>query len=61
MLTREWFEYAPTPYKKETKKIKSKRIKNALQTDLAIFAIDQGTDLRQRFNWFYKCIKLYLI
>lgn len=60
MLIREWFEYAITPYKKETKKIKSKRIKK-LQTDLAISAIDQGTDLRQRFNWFYKCIKLYLI
>ena len=45
MLIREGLKDAPTLYKKGTKRIKYKRIRNALQSDLKNPAVDQGTGL----------------
>ena len=45
ILIREEFEYTPTLYEKETKKIKNKRIRSALQLNLSNFVVDQGNEL----------------
>lgn len=45
ILIRVEFEYTPTLYEKETKKIKNKRIRSALQLNLSNFVVDQGNEL----------------
>ena len=59
MLIREGLKDAPTLYKKGTKRIKYKRIRNALQSDLENPAVDQGTGLIcQIFTWIVNTVEL---
>ena len=52
MLLKKGLKFATTLYKKETKKIKNKRIRNALQSDLVNVVVDQGTGLlSEKITW----------
>ena len=52
MLLKKGLKFATTLYEKETKKIKNKRIRNALQSDLVNVVVDQGTGLlSEKITW----------